>query len=78
MYKLEYRFPPNVLISVRIIDTHDGDDVLFIKSGEGAEALEIGTDSRFIIEIEPAEEDARWQIEIRPLGLPSGYRPVSD
>lgn len=71
-YKLSYWFPEAVLVKVELFGASGVDsEVIALKRGEGAVDFSVASDGRYFCTIEPAEDDAPWEIEIHPLGLPS-------
>ncbi|CAG0979408.1 hypothetical protein ANRL2_02317 [Anaerolineae bacterium] len=65
-YRLEYRFPAAVLARLGLVSAIDGaDDTLFIKSGSGVVGFDAAAQGRYIVQVQPADESAEWQLEIR-------------
>lgn len=66
-YKLRYRFPENQSIKVELLDDVDEDDeTLLIKSGTGE--IEFAVENgRYLLDIEPQDDEADWKIEITAL-----------
>jgi YD repeat-containing protein len=72
-YKLQYRFPPDVLVKVDL--WRDGDsETLVLKRGAGESAFTVAADGRCTLDIAPADDSAPWTLDITRLGLPSGLR----
>lgn len=70
IYKAAYHFHADVLTSVRLIHVDTGEDeVLFIKSGEGAVGFRVDAYGRYLFTIEPAAPDAAWRLDVTPLGF---------
>jgi hypothetical protein len=69
-WRLRYWFEDDVVVKVDLLAAQ-GDDrqTLAIKSGEGELEFQVEA-GRYFCQIEPTEE-APWEIEISPLGLPS-------
>src|SRR5262249_14688184 len=75
-YKLAYWFPEGVMVKVELFSANGVDsEVIALKSGEGATTFSVAADGRYFCMIDPAEDEAEWEIEISRLGLPSGYKP---
>lgn len=71
-YKLMYWFPAGVPVKVELFSAA-GDDhvVIALKQGEGAVEFAVAAPGQYFCVIEPAQDDATWEIEISRLGLPS-------
>jgi hypothetical protein len=75
-YRVRYLFPDNVLVKVELLGADDGDgEVIVLKSGSGEAAFSIGAAGRYLLDVDPQDEEAEWTLEISRLGLPSGYKP---
>jgi hypothetical protein len=74
-YKISFRFPESVLVKVGLLST-DGvsEETVVLKSGAGEAAFSADA-GRYLLDIDPQDEDATWKLEITSLGLPSGYKP---
>ena len=71
-HKLMYWFPEAVLVKVELFSAAGDDhDVIVLKQGEGAVEFAVTSPGKYFLMIEPAQDDADWEIEISPLGLPS-------
>lgn len=69
VYKLEYNFPAGMLTSVRLINVNTNDnELLFVKSGSGSSVLNVDLPGRYVLQIEPDEDNALWQLDVKPLG----------
>lgn len=74
-YQIRYRFPDDALVKVELFHAADGDgEVILLKSGAGESAFSIDAAGRYLFDVEP-QEGAAWKLEIKRLGLPSGYKP---
>lgn len=72
-YKLQYRFPPDVLVKVDL--WHGGDsETVVLKRDEGAASFAVSQDGRYTLDIAPTDESSPWTLDITRLGLPSGTR----
>jgi hypothetical protein len=69
-YKVQYRFPDDVLVKVDLWDSGDSETIL-LKRGVGVESFTVEADGRYVFEIAPADEMAAWEMDITRLGLPS-------
>ncbi len=77
-YKIRYRFPEGVLVKVELLGAEDGDgEIIVLKSGRGEAGFTVISAGRYLLDIEPPDDDADWKLEINRLGLPSGYKPES-
>lgn len=66
-YRLSYHFPANVPVRIGLLSSLDGEDAtLLIKSGSGVEGFELEAAS-YVIQVQPADESADWQIDLQPL-----------
>jgi hypothetical protein len=75
-YKCLYTFPEGVLVKVDLLRVADGErETLVLASGAGAAGFMLERGGRHLFDIQPAHEDAEWEIEITRLGLPSGHKP---
>jgi len=75
-YKIRYLFPENVIIKVELLGADDGDgEMIVLKSGAGEASFAIGTTGRYLLDVDPQDDNAAWKLEINRLGLPSGYKP---
>ncbi|HVU11908.1 MAG TPA: hypothetical protein VHD90_11545 [Phototrophicaceae bacterium] len=63
-YRIDYQF--DAPTRVALIDAN-GDETLFIKSGNGAEGFEIAETARYRLLIEPNDDNAEWRIAYRQL-----------
>jgi hypothetical protein len=71
-YKLLYWFDEAVPVKVELTGLDTGDnEVLLIKSGEGAISFGLVAPGRYRFAVEPSDAESEWDIEISPLGLPS-------
>ncbi len=69
-YKVDYRFPDDVLVKVDLWQGVDSEMIL-LKRGSGVVSFAVESEGRFIFEIAPADETAAWEMDITRLGLPS-------
>jgi hypothetical protein len=74
-YKVRYRFPEGVMVKVELLSA-DGvsEETLVLKAGAGEAAFSADA-GRYLLDIDPQDEDVAWKLEITRLGLPSGYKP---
>lgn len=71
-HKLMYWFPEAMPVKVELFSAAGDDhDVIALKQGEGAVEFAVGSAGDYFCVIEPAQDDAEWEIEISRLGLPS-------
>jgi hypothetical protein len=78
-YKVQYRFPPDVLVKIDIIRFLDGEtSTILIKRGMGEASFTVEVDDRYVFEIAPADEISAWELAFTRLGLPSGKIPRPD
>lgn len=70
-YKLRYRFPDGVTVQVELF-SHDGQhETVVLTSGAGEAGFSVSQTGRYLLDIDPQQEDAAWKLEITRLGLPS-------
>ena len=75
-YQIRYRFPDDALVKVELFDAAEGDgEMILLKSGAGESAFSIDAAGRYRFDVEP-QAGAAWKLEIKRLGLPSGYKPT--
>jgi hypothetical protein len=76
-YRFRFQFPDAVRVKVDVASISDGEaEMLVFQSGTGTTTFQITTDGRYNFHIEPMDENAHWQIQCDPLGLPS--RPLPE
>jgi hypothetical protein len=71
-HKLIYWFPEDALVEVELFSASgEWHEVIAIKKGEGQLEFAVPASGLYIADVEPAEPDVEWAIEISRLGLPS-------
>ena len=69
-YKLMYWFPAAVLVKVELFSAvGDEHEVIALKQGKGAAEFAVAAPGHYFCVIEPAQDDAEWEVEISRLGL---------
>jgi hypothetical protein len=68
VYRIAYRFPPEVLIAVKLIAVDDAEEhAVLVKRGEGSHTFSVETAGRYVVQVEPQDDHARWEVEYRRL-----------
>jgi hypothetical protein len=76
MYKVQYRFPADMLVKVDIIRFLDGEtSTILMKRGVGEASFTIEVDDRYVFEVAPADEVSEWELAFTRLGFPSAKPP---
>jgi hypothetical protein len=68
VYRIAYRFPPEVLIAVKLIAVDDAaEHTVLVKRGEGSHTFSVDTAGRYVVQVEPQDDHAGWELEYRRL-----------
>jgi hypothetical protein len=69
-YKVQYRFPDDVLVKVDLLTEADAETIL-LKRGAGDASFDIADDGRYRFDVASTDDESPWQLDITRLGLPS-------
>jgi hypothetical protein len=77
-YRLRYDFSSGMPVRVGLVSSLDGEDeTLLIKSGNGVEGFTVEQDGRYVLQVQPADEQLQWTIEFQHLSR-YGLQEIED